>query len=468
MRAARRVVVQSAYKRLLKAALAADAGGTITVSAAADGSDEASLTSYVRSRMREEVDLVQRAATIAAARQSAAARGHPSSLDGVDLATLVPSQVPDDVVDERLTEMANYTRALQLVDRVSEVADAVRALSLGVGSIAYRRTVEASVIDALLFQMDREERQVADDASADDRQNAVMLQALAPFAEKLAVMHRDGPDPAHMATLMAARRSTTRSFYVDVSVRYTEAVHVDVDDSLGKQVVYVRTCGIDAEAPDTDVEVRMLTSLRRAGVHAEWSLLAERLLEVMEAETPLHASRATTVVGHGVGGAVAVCLSLLLLGKGYAIRNTVTFGAPKVCSHLLQRDAAAINHVRVCLTRDPRPDFPTSDDDRAPFFHFGELLELDVLGEEAPPPSPGGEDADAEPMAQTSSGEEDSDPRDFADVAAAEESSDVLDPCPMSEYWAAMSKPGVHIRYSNEDEFGLEDADDAAPAARAA
>jgi hypothetical protein len=350
MRAQRRRAFQQGYRRLLAATVAAEEHH------GADNED-ASLVMYVRQRVRDEVEATRRAALT---------RGTGKTM------------LPAAAFRQRIQTMVGFADALQLAGDVPEIAAATRALSHGFGDASYRRTVERSVLSAVAFTADGNARNSANSESASQRQTMVMLHAVVPFAEKLAIMHRDGVDDAAMSTALASRRSTTRSFFTNLSSSSrTESVHVDVDDELGKQTVYIRSVEFSPGTNDQHVEARELPTVRRSSAHAEWANIAERLLEVLRAETPLHASRATTLCGHGVGGAVAVLLGLLLAAEGFVIRNVITFGAPMCVTGLEERSAIAINAIRVQHVIDRRVGAPASDDNFEPFFHIGELLEVD-------------------------------------------------------------------------------------------
>jgi hypothetical protein len=424
MRAQRRRALQAAYRRLLGASMQADA---------ALGVDEvrtgASLTMYVRQRMRDEIEGTRRAAL---------ARGTGRT------------QLKAEAFARRLDTMEAYTEALGAADVVPEVAAAVRALSYGMGNEAFRLSTEASVLTSVQFRMDRETRQVGDDQAADLRQTRVLLQALLPFAEKLTTMHDPkliaSRDDAAMTVALSARRSTTRSQYVNLTTpRRTEAVYVETDDELSKQIVYVQSGDFDVDTNQSRVEVRELPNVRRCTAHREWSAVAERLLEVLRAETALHPSRATTVVGHGVGGAVAVCLAAMLQADGFLVRNVVTFGAPRVFSSLEQRSMEALNCIRVQLGSDRRVGYPVADDEGNPFLAFGEVVHLD-----ASDASPAASSSTGTHGAAAATGEDGAEDDDVAQQQSSG-SRDLDDPCSMQHYLAAMTTDGSRVEYYSSD-----------------
>lgn len=125
------------------------------------------------------------------------------------------------------------------------------------------------------------------------------------------------------------------------------------------------------------VDIAETEEVRRTVFSSAFLSRAMRLCGALESETPLHRSRKTVVVGHGVGGAVALTASLLLLNRGFDLTNVITFGALKsLHGGTLERYLQRVNPIRVVLQGDPVVDFPVSGAEGRPFVHVGELLLL--------------------------------------------------------------------------------------------
>ena len=62
---------------------------------------------------------------------------------------------------------------------------------------------------------------------------------------------------------------------------------------------------------------------------------------------------------------------------GFDIRNTVTFGAPKLVEGARSRLIDAVNLMRCSIAGDPLIDLPVTGDEGSPFVHFGEHLILE-------------------------------------------------------------------------------------------
>lgn len=125
------------------------------------------------------------------------------------------------------------------------------------------------------------------------------------------------------------------------------------------------------------VDIAETEEVRRTVFSSAFLSRAMRLCSALENETPLHRSRKTVLVGHSVGGAVALTASLLLLNRGFDLTNVITFGALKsLQGGTLERYLQRVNPVRVVLQGDPVVDFPVSGAEGHPFVHVGELLLL--------------------------------------------------------------------------------------------
>lgn len=148
-------------------------------------------------------------------------------------------------------------------------------------------------------------------------------------------------------------------------------------DSSGGSGQVFSTDGFSWEEKVERIDIAETEEVRRTVFSSAFLTRAMRLCTAIEAETPLHRSRKTVVVGHGVGGAVALTASLLLLNRGFDLTNVITFGALKsLQGGTLERYLERINPVRVVLEGDPLVDFPVSGAEGHPFVHVGEVLLL--------------------------------------------------------------------------------------------
>ena len=335
----RDVIALRAYRRLLRAANRAE--GYLCCSA-----ESSQLVSYIRHRFRACID---------------AQRG----LFGNAAATR----------RRRMLQKADQAcEALSQVSTNETIKTAVAALALGVGSHAYRQHLARGMVDAVAHQERAESRGEAEDRGVSERLNRVLQNALQPYAATLRILHANLEDGS------LARALTPRKAGVAVHTlsHGDDRVVVEVDDTLNRQTVYVRTQNFLCDEPTERVEMAECEELRGTMVHAAWFSVARRLTASLVEEAPLHRSRRTTVVGHGLGGAVALGVGMLLLANGFPIRNVVTFGAPKLLSCTLERVVFQLSPIRVVIAGDPLVALPTSTFEGDPFRHCGESL---VLGD---------------------------------------------------------------------------------------
>ncbi|EAN87007.1 hypothetical protein C3747_1g58 [Trypanosoma cruzi] len=260
----------------------------------------------------------------------------------------------------------------------------LQVLAAGVGNSHYQQTIERNYLRYCQFENKKVERNEAEEEATAERQNRIMQHALIPYGERLLFLHRldvkndtgDVQEPGSLTSWQVTEAIVgTRS---GVSVHYMshgrEDVVVEVDETYNKQIVYVRCEKYDWSREVERVEIIESEEVRGTIFHAEYSSVAQRLCDALLAETPLHAYRSTVVVGHGVGGAVAFCLALLLHVRGFDVKNCVTFGAPKAVQQTLERYIHAINPIRIVLEGDPLIDLPVTGAEGDPFVHYGEIL----------------------------------------------------------------------------------------------
>lgn len=180
-------------------------------------------------------------------------------------------------------------------------------------------------------------------------------------------------------------RSSSNDRARDPSEKFTGNICQDAGSSLssglglGKEESF-STDGFAWEEKVERVDIAESEEVRRTIFSSAFLTRATRLCNSLEAESPLHRSRKTVVVGHGVGGAVALTASLLLLNRGFDLTNVITFGALKsLQGGTLDRYLQRVNPVRVVLQGDPLVDFPVSGSEGYPFVHVGEVLLLSPL-----------------------------------------------------------------------------------------
>ena len=278
------------------------------------------------------------------------------------------------------------------------LVDMLNGALLGAGNEAYMATVTGALLPMLEFSEQRDHRKEADDAATEEQQNRVMQRALVKYAEQLCVVHRDDLSDDALRALLSQDRGNTKSeiFHLGSGLH----IGVEIDEELQKQSIYVRSrpwrsvAGakrllaaqrkVDNLSQDSDeladavdrLETIELDTSRGTVAHADWYRLASRVVDVLSDESSIHKSRGTIVAGHGIGGAVALLVALLLHGKGADVRNVISFGAPKALESTLDRHVAAVHPVRVLIDGDPLAELPISTESDKPFVHVGEALIL--------------------------------------------------------------------------------------------
>jgi hypothetical protein len=288
-------------------------------------------------------------------------------------------------------------QALFLAPGNAALTSVLQVLSAGVGNVAYQQTLEASFLSFVEFEEKRVSRnEVADDATS-ERQNRIMLQALLPFAERLLLVHRtaigeqnrESPlcylTPWQVTESIVGSRSGVSAVHLRVG---RDHIVVEVDQTYNKQVVYV--CCTRREGGDSGsyewaqeverVEISESEEVQKTLFHSEFLFAATRICDALLHDSPLHPTRSTVVIGHAVGGAVGLILSLLLAQRGFEVANSISLGSPKALQGTLERYISAVNPIRLVLAGDPLVELPITGAEGTPFVHIGEILLLSPPG----------------------------------------------------------------------------------------
>ncbi|KAK7197163.1 Lipase (class 3) [Novymonas esmeraldas] len=317
-------------------------------------------------------------------------------------------------------------QALYLAPENAQLTSVLQVLSAGVGNQSYQRMVESSI---LAFVEHDEKKTARDEVTEDvtsERQNRIMLQALLPYAERLLLVHRTAIGeqnresalvyltPWQVTEAIVGNRSGVSAVHLRVG---RDHLVVEVDETYNKQVVYV--CCTRQDSGDSGsyewaqeverVEISESEDVQKTLFHSDYLLMATRICDTLLHDSPLHPTRSTVVIGHAVGGAVGLVLSLLLAQRGFTLANTVSLGAPKSLQGTLERFVAAVNPIRVVLAGDPLVELPVTGAEGAPFVHIGEILLVSPAGAprntspltKAPQPNDDGKPTDSESSART-------------------------------------------------------------------
>lgn len=296
-------------------------------------------------------------------------------------------------VSRRIDDAHHLAQLLPRSAERSDLAALLQALAGGVGNTAYRRALEQGFSSLVTFAAQREARDEATEEATSERQNRIMQHAVLPYCERLLLLHRTAIGAHNQSSRLLYLTPWqvteavvgTRSAVVAHMMRHGhEHVMVEVDEGLNKQVIYVCRCrGEDRDSgsyewqqPVERVEVGESEEVPRTIFHAEFLHTATRLCDALMHETRIHRSRKTVLIGHAVGGAVAVIMSLLLLQRGFSVANVITLGAPKALQSTQSRFVAAVNPVRLVLSGDPLIELPVTGSEGEPLTHIGEILLL--------------------------------------------------------------------------------------------
>nr|CCC93191.1 conserved hypothetical protein [Trypanosoma congolense IL3000] len=286
-------------------------------------------------------------------------------------------------IQKELKQVRGLAQLLSRAPGNPVLTSILQVLSAGVGNVHYQQTMERNYVLYCQFGEKKAERDEVEEEATSDRQNRIMQHALIPYGERLLLLHqlqRSDDDSGkergslkswQVTEAIVGTRSGVSAHYMS---HWKEDVVVEVDETFNKQIVYVR-CEEYGWMSDVErVEIAETEELRGTVFHGGYLNVALRLCEALTVETPLHAYRSTVLVGHGVGGAVAFCLALLLHARGFDVKNCVTFGAPKAVQKTLERYIHAINPIRVVLEGDPLIELPVTGAEGDVFVHYGEVL----------------------------------------------------------------------------------------------
>lgn len=363
-----------------------------------------------------------------------------------------------------------------------QLTSVLQVSSAGIGNDAYRRMMESSLLSFFKHEEQRALRNELEDEATSERQNRIMQQAIIPYGERLLLLHRTsiGEHNHASALLYLSPWQATEAIVGNRSGATAHHLHlgrdhviVEIDETFNKQVIYV--CCTRGELTDSGsyqweqaierVDVTECEELQRTLVHSEFLLMANRLCDAVQHETPVHPSRKTVLVGHSVGGAVSLLIGMLLLQRGFEVSNVITFGAPKCIQSTLQRYIAAVNPVRVVLVGDPLIELPVTGTEGNPFIHVGEILMMSPRNTENHT-SPGGESHNGSALlSSTTSGAEGGDASASVEPEASEtelESEAFQNVSQVKERYRAhflvehyihhLCSPNVEVTYAEGDE----------------
>ena len=281
------------------------------------------------------------------------------------------SNRPADKIRAQLTLVETYKDALGLAGGDAALTSILQVLAAGIGNEHYKREVEEGFVNLIHFREQQEARQELDEESTSERQVRIVQQATLPYVERLALLYRDDLTSAQLVDAFTSLRARVSTHHLHHGA---EQVVLDVDDELNKQTIYIRCNEYDWSSPIERVEMCEPEMLRKTTLHAQYYSIALRLAEALEAETTLHRSRGTVIVGHGVGGAVATALAMILFANNYTVKNAISLGAPKVMVASLARVVDAISPLRFVIAGDPLVDVPVTDAVGDTFKHAGEIF----------------------------------------------------------------------------------------------
>ncbi|KAG5491090.1 hypothetical protein JIQ42_00981 [Leishmania sp. Namibia] len=308
-------------------------------------------------------------------------------------------------ISTKIDRTRALAEALYMAPGNVQLTSVLQVLSAGVGNRWYQQMMESSILSFLEHEAKKSAHNEASEDATSERQNRIMQQALLPYAERLLLVHRTAVGehnllssllylaPSQMTELITGSRSGVSAVYLRVG---RDHLVVEVDETYNKQVVYIcctRQDGSDSGSYEwaqevERVEISESEEVRKTLFHSQYLLMATRICDALLQDSPLHPTRSTVVIGHAVGGAVGLVLSLLLTQRGFEVSNTISLGAPKSLQGTLERYVAAINPIRVVLAGDPLVELPITGAEGAPFVHIGEILLLSPASLSSDPPVP--------------------------------------------------------------------------------
>ncbi|CAG9582567.1 conserved hypothetical protein [Leishmania major strain Friedlin] len=296
-------------------------------------------------------------------------------------------------VSMQIDRTRTLAKALYMAPGNVQLTSVLQVLSAGVGNRTYQQMMESSILSFLEHEAKKVSHNEAAEDMTSERQNRIMLQALLPYAERLLLVHRTAVGEQNRASSLIYLTPWQVTESIIGSRSGVSAVHlrvgrdhlvVEVDETYNKQVVYIcctRQDGGDSGSYEwaqevERVEISESEEVQKTMFHSQYLFMATRICDALLHDSPLHPTRSTVVIGHAVGGAVGLVLSLLLTQRGFEVSNTISLGAPKSLQGTLERYAGAINPIRVVLAGDPLVELPITGAEGAPFVHIGEILLL--------------------------------------------------------------------------------------------
>ncbi|EPY26676.1 hypothetical protein AGDE_11148 [Angomonas deanei] len=298
-------------------------------------------------------------------------------------------------VSTKIDEMYRLAEMLPEAMGNEALMSILQVLGANVGNTSYQAALEEGFINYFHFEQKRTERNEVEEEATSEYQNRIMQQAILPYAERLLLLHRTAVgehneksnlvylSPWQVTDAIVGTRSGVTAHHMQLG---HDHLVLEIDETHNKQILYVCCTRYDEggsynwEEEVERVDISESEELRKTLLHAEYLSIAHRLLEALTSETPLHTSRRTTIMGHGVGGAVGLIMGLLLSQRGFPITNTISLGAPKALQGTLERYVAMINPIRIVLAGDPLIDLPVSGAEGDLFVHLGEILLLSPEG----------------------------------------------------------------------------------------
>ena len=298
------------------------------------------------------------------------------------------SNMPIKSIRNHTAMIGKYCDALMLAPGNGPLTSMLRALSAGVGSSVYQRSLERGFVNYVSFDAQMSERQTLDTEITTERQNRMLQAALLPYVERLQLLHEFSGD---LSSLRNAFGNTKAGTSVHVFSNGDEEVVTEVDEDLNKQTVYIKCTpfvwpdtregdvNIEGEFDGTvdDVEVCEADFIKATTLHAGWNTTATRIFDSLLESAPLHRSRHTVIVGYGVAGAVSSVVGMMLDNEGFVVKNTVSFGGPRVIQDTPLSVVRAINPLRVVQSGDPLVEVPVTTSEQEDFIHIGEVLMID-------------------------------------------------------------------------------------------
>ena len=237
------------------------------------------------------------------------------------------------------------------------------AMLSGKGDFVYRKSLEDGVVLYMSLLQSPDFRDKLDNSHLAEKQNRIMQKALCPYTRRLALIHA-----GHTEHSDASIKTTV--------LEIPERVVVDIDEESGKQVIYIHCESSVEEQEIEDAPVAELEKLPGTFVHQGFYSRSQRVCEAILAETDLHRSRKTFVVGHKVGGSLATLVSCMLLGEHFEVTNTLLFGPCRAIETIKNRYVSRLNCIRASVSDDPSLHIPSSSERHQSFIHVGEALIL--------------------------------------------------------------------------------------------